>query len=302
LTAIEIDGDLLVDPTGERTASAGPFFGTGEYVSNTTSTIELTNFGGRWCNDEQSVGLDASSDSEYTDLGVDPDSARFTSANGTPLSVVFTGQLTEFESRIWSISSSADGTNYGAFVAYEDTSVSATQTGATMWQPPAGTLAFNIYYRVKVTYRGANASDVTSSEINFKTASATRSLDGLYFYDEFDQVVIRESQLADYYGTDEADNDLGTYALTEQPSYQVIGYEKQGSEYAPLRDYTPEADQYLDYLRSAVVAWGVGNNYNQGDIIAFNGQLYRALTSATSTSNNDPTDNTSDWESLGIST
>ena len=137
---------------------------------------------------------------------------------------------------------------------------------------------------------------------------------GAYFYDENNQEVVRATHLRHRYGRDTADNRLGIYDLTEQPSHQVIGYEKVGDKYQPLRDYTPEvrtaqaetavaeaqADKYLSFLKSAATAWAVGKIYNEGGIIEFNGKLYRALTDATSTADNDPADDTADWEDLGI--
>ena len=168
--AIEINGKILVDtgvePPGDTNLSAGPFVGTGEYVSHTANTLELTNAAGRWCADNQNVGLSAVSDAEYTDLGVDPDNARFTSANGVPLTPEFSGELTNFESRIWSIASSADGNTYGAFTDYTDTSVASTQTGATEWQPPGGTLVNDTYYKAKVAYTATGAANVESAEIS----------------------------------------------------------------------------------------------------------------------------------------
>ena len=214
LFQIEVDGKVLVDPTGARNLSAGPFTASGEYVSHDDTTLELTNAAGRWCVDEQNIGLNAVSDDEYTDLGVDPDNARFTSANGVPLTPEFSGELTNFESRIWSIASSADGNTYGAFTDYTDTSVASTQTGATEWQPPGGTLVNDTYYKAKVAYTATGAANVESADITFKTAPAARSSSGAHFYDSRTRELIRESDLINQYGTDEALPDLGIYELS----------------------------------------------------------------------------------------
>jgi hypothetical protein len=137
---------------------------------------------------------------------------------------------------------------------------------------------------------------------------------GGYFYDEKNQKAVRGSDLRKRFGRSTANEQLGIYELTEVPGHQVIGYEKVGDKYQPLRDYKPEvrtaqaetavaeaqADKYLNYLKSAATAWAVGRIFNEGDIIAFNGKLYRALNNMTSTADNDPADDTSDWEDLGI--
>ena len=137
---------------------------------------------------------------------------------------------------------------------------------------------------------------------------------GGYFYDEKNQQAVRGSDLRKRFGRDTANEQLGIYELTEVPSHQVIGYEKVEGKYQPLRDYTPEvrvaqaetaaaeaqADQYLNYLKAAATAWAVGRIFNEGDIIEFNGKLYRALNNMTATADNDPADDTADWEDLGI--
>ena len=125
---------------------------------------------------------------------------------------------------------------------------------------------------------------------------------------------MRGSDLRKRFGRSTANEQLGIYELTEVPSYQVIGYEKVEGKYQPLRDYTPDvrvaqaetavaeaqADQYLNYLRAAACAWVVSKVYAAGDIIEFNGKLYRALVDAAATADNDPTDDTNHWEDLGI--
>ena len=88
LAQVEVNGKILVDPTGARDLSAGPFVGTGDYVSHTANTLELTNAAGRWC-----VGAaSAESDTEYTVLAPGADDIKFTSANGADLSRTFSGE------------------------------------------------------------------------------------------------------------------------------------------------------------------------------------------------------------------
>ena len=55
--AVRIDGKILVDPTGQTQVTGPLCQGTGDYVSHTGNTLELTNAGGRWCVDNQNVGL-----------------------------------------------------------------------------------------------------------------------------------------------------------------------------------------------------------------------------------------------------
>ena len=183
--------------------------GTGDYVSHTANTLELTNAGGRWI---VSPDVAAQSDTEYTDLGPGADDVKFTSANGNPLTATFSGSDTTFESRIWALASSADGNSYTSFTEYTDTSVAGTQTGATEWQPPS--LQPDTYYKAKVTYTASNAPEVTSSEINFKTAPTIRQSSGPYFYDSRTRTLIRESDLINQYGTDKALTELGIYELS----------------------------------------------------------------------------------------
>ena len=63
---------------------------------------------------------------------------------------------------------------------------------------------------------------------------------GRYFYDEKNQQEVRESQLIARHGTDEANNELGIYDLTEQPTYPVAAHVKVGDKYKPIRDYSAQ--------------------------------------------------------------
>ena len=110
--SVVVDGKVLVDPTNiysvvstDAFASkmtvdggnwnngdtvTGPLCqGTGDYVSHTANTLELTNAADRWCVDWQNVGLKAESDTEYTELAPGADDIVWQSANGNPLTVSF---------------------------------------------------------------------------------------------------------------------------------------------------------------------------------------------------------------------
>ena len=144
---------------------------------------------------------------------------------------------------------------------------------------------------------------------------------GGYFYDEKNQRAVRGSDLRKRFGITSADPQLGIYDLTEVPSHQVIGYEKVGSKYQALRDYTPEvrvaqaettavtaelteAQATITAQRQMIIraacTWVVGKAYEEGDIILFNGHVFKALTATTATADNDPGDETGDWEFLGL--
>ena len=61
-------------------------------------------------------------------------------------------------------------------------------------------------------------------------------------YDETNGKAVNDLNIVARYGVDpEGDNtDLGIYSLTEQPTYEVQGYNRAGDEYQPIRDYTIE--------------------------------------------------------------
>ena len=64
--------------------------GTGEYVSHTANTLELTNAGGRWV---VSPDVAAESDDTYTDAAPGWDSTTFQSGNGPDSSIEFDGEI-----------------------------------------------------------------------------------------------------------------------------------------------------------------------------------------------------------------
>ena len=142
----------------------------------------------------------------------------------------------------------------------------------------------------------------------------TYQVSGGYFYDEKNQEAVRGSDLQKRYGITSADPRLGIYELTEAPGSVVIGYEKVGDKYRPLRDYRPDVDvveseltaaqatirQQREMIIRAACGWVIGKAYNEGDIIIFNGHVFEATAATTATADNDPGDETGDWKFLGL--
>ena len=108
---MQVDDKTLID--GLATKVTGPLCqGTGEYVSHTANTLELTNAADRWCVDDQNVGVAAVSDTEYTELAPGADDIVWQSANGNPLTVPFSGDSCKLVNMVWELRSSADNTTY----------------------------------------------------------------------------------------------------------------------------------------------------------------------------------------------
>ena len=130
---------------------------------------------------------------------------------------------------------------------------------------------------------------------------------GRKFYDEINQTVITEKELIAKYGMRTADNRLGIYELTEQPVYQVSGYEKVGNKYKPLRSYREDIDlyadyvrQYIDYLEAAACPWSESETYTEGNIVKYNDLYYQALSSGVATSSNSPELSDVTWTRITI--
>ena len=51
IVAMDLDGSRLVDPEGQTQVTGLTYQGTGDYVSHTANTLELTNAADRWCVD-----------------------------------------------------------------------------------------------------------------------------------------------------------------------------------------------------------------------------------------------------------
>ena len=119
---VRINEKMLLD-SGVRnlgdTEVTGPLCqGTGEYVSNDGTTLELTNAGDRWCVDDQNVGLAAVSDTEYTVLAPDPNEIVFQSANGEPLTTTFSAENCVLREITWTLGVSETG-EAGTYVETE---------------------------------------------------------------------------------------------------------------------------------------------------------------------------------------
>ena len=217
--------------------------GTGDYVSHTANTLELSDPGDRWCVDDQNVGLDAVSDAEYTELAPGADDIVWQSANGNPLTVPFSGDSCKLVNMVWELSSSTDNSTYTPVVGSPFTQELNLDIGETVpaWSGPPAGLADDTYYKAKVTYNSETGVDpVTSDEITFKTNDGTVFADTAYFYDEHNHEAVGTSDLIARHGRDTANNELGIYELTEQPTYPVAAHVKVGDKYRPIRDFTTE--------------------------------------------------------------
>ena len=90
---------------------------------------------------------------------------------------------------------------------------------------------------VAVAYEGSETTNVMYSSTG--AGDPIRTL----FYDENNLTTINDIQLERRYGVDPLETDLrkfGIYPLTEQPTYAVDTYVKEGDYYNPVRDYTSE--------------------------------------------------------------
>ena len=66
------------------------------------------------------------------------------------------------------------------------------------------------------------------------------------FYDEKALKTVTNHTLTKRYGVDPLETDLrkfGIYPLTEQPTYSVAAYVKEGEEYNPIRSYEGELNR-----------------------------------------------------------
>ena len=91
----------------------------------------------------------------------------------------------------------------------------------------------------------------------------TKTQDFALFYSENDSMALKSSEVISRYGIDPLDPSnsdlryLGIFPLTEQPTYHVAGYVKEGDKYAPIRDYSPEyedAQERLSEFKSTLEA------------------------------------------------
>ena len=180
IVAMDLDGSRLVDPEGQTQVTGLTYQGTGDYVSHTANTLELTNAGGRWCVDEQSIGLKAESDDTYTDAAPGWDSTTFQSANGLDKSIEFDGESCVLREVKWTIEESSgdkDGpwentTEYTDFVSVE----------INQEVPPLNqevTLTPGKFHRVKVQYTADSGADPVESDWNYFKASEDEKPQGV---------------------------------------------------------------------------------------------------------------------------
>ena len=204
LRGIKVDGEFLIDSStiGEQAVSivdtndiannkltvsgggtwanddtiTGPLCqGTGKFVSNINNTLELSNVNGRWCVDNQGVGVDACSDTEYTVQAPKPEDIVFQSANGAPLTTAFSGLNCTLRNLTWTLKSKTEASDNYVDVPGSPFSQPvnvATNTVVPKWDGPPEGLDSNTFYSLKVKYEAdSSADDVESSEIYFKTSS-----------------------------------------------------------------------------------------------------------------------------------
>ena len=180
LGAIEINGKVLVDATGQTKVTGPLCQGTGDYVSHTANTLELTNAGGRWCVDEQSIGLNAESDDTYTEAAPGWDSTTFQSGNGLDSSIKFDGESCVLREVKWTIEESSgdqsgpweNTTEYTDFVSVE----------INQEVPPLNqevTLTPGKFHRVKVQYTADSGADPVESDWNYFKASENEKPQGV---------------------------------------------------------------------------------------------------------------------------
>lgn len=166
-----------LDTTNNKIYLDGGTWSTGTALSKTITTPSISNVVKVDGTELYGSGLTGTFETGYYLKGATSSiqaptasSVVFTSANDN--TAAYNGTLSQLLKRVWSLetSNSASGP-WSAATTYDDTSVFATQTGATAW---AGrpTLLANTFYRVKVTYQATNAVDVTSAANIFRTGAA----------------------------------------------------------------------------------------------------------------------------------
>ena len=173
ISGIRVGGKVLVDGTGQTKVTGPVCQGTGEYVSYTANTFELTNVGDRWCIDDQNVGLAAVSDTEYTILAPDPNEIVFQSANGEPLTTTFSAENCVLREITWTLGASETG-EAGTYVEteYKQSVAVPINIEVPPWAGPPDGLANDTYYSLKVKYEAdSRAETVESNTIYFKTRS-----------------------------------------------------------------------------------------------------------------------------------
>ena len=119
---------------------------------------------------------------------------------------------------------STDGVNWEAAASPEENSWSGVTYGGDKFVAVARGGGNNIMY----SFTGAGAPATT------------------LFYDENNADAVSDVTLERRYGVDANDTDLrkhGIFPLTEQPTYEVAAYVKEGDKYTPIRSYKTEVNQ-----------------------------------------------------------
>ena len=141
---------------------------------------------------------------------------------------------------------------------------------------------------------------------------------GAFFYNEQTDEVIQAFTLKRRYGLLGAKPEAGIYELSVQPNFAVAAYIKEDSTYVPIENPEPriaaaeaqaaaevaaaqaEVRKYQRMLIRAACGWVVAKSYAAGDIIIYNGHVFRALEDNVATADNDPGDLDGTWEFLGL--
>ena len=141
---------------------------------------------------------------------------------------------------------------------------------------------------------------------------------GLFFYNENTDEIIQKFTLQRRYGLTGAKPSAGIYELAVQPNFAVAAYIKEDETYVPIENPEPriaaaeaqaaaevaaaqaETRKYQRMLIRAACSWVLAKAYTAGDIIIYNGHVFRALEDNVATADNDPGDLDGTWEFLGL--
>ena len=141
---------------------------------------------------------------------------------------------------------------------------------------------------------------------------------GLFFYNENTDEIIQKFTLQRRYGLTGAKPSAGIYELSVQPNFAVAAYIKEDETYVPIENPEPriaaaeaqaaaevaaaqaEVRKYQRMLIRAACGWVLAKSYVAGDIIIYNGHVFRALEDNVATADNDPGDLDGTWEFLGL--
>ena len=114
----------------------------------------------------------------------------------------------------------------------------------------------------------------------------TEQIGGTFYYDENTHRAISAVEMSNKYGLiNRADNKRGIYELTEQPTYPVSHFVKDGlNKYKPVRDYKSLALNLFDVIKAAVTTWAAGTTYANKQLVTNGGVIYQANAEHTSSS------------------